>query len=259
MVPIEHKNQRVLLTSQLAEGYRASVRNISDNFNNHRERFIEGKHYFLLKGDELRDFKNHSDIIGMVGRRVSLLYLWTEKGALRHAKILDTDKAWEVYERLEETYFRVREISLNTAQLSPQLQLLINMEMEQKEIKKEVLKTREDTKKVKEELQNIRDTIVINPRENWRRETNALLGKICRALNNYKSPKDEVYRALEERARCKLNTRLSNLKVRALSQGMSSSKVKKLNFLDVIANDARLKEIYVAIVKEMAIKYGVRG
>ena len=40
-----------------------------------------------------------------IGARTKSLMLWTEKGAVRHAKILDTDKAWEVQERLEEVYF----------------------------------------------------------------------------------------------------------------------------------------------------------
>jgi hypothetical protein len=30
----------------------------------------------------------------------------TERGAARHAKMLDTDQAWEVFERLEDAYFR---------------------------------------------------------------------------------------------------------------------------------------------------------
>lgn len=37
------------------------------------------------------------------------LYLWTEKGALLHAKSLNTDKAWEVYDYLVDFYFRVKE------------------------------------------------------------------------------------------------------------------------------------------------------
>ena len=37
------------------------------------------------------------------------LYLWTEKGALLHAKSLNTDKAWEVYDYLVDFYFRAKE------------------------------------------------------------------------------------------------------------------------------------------------------
>lgn len=35
--------------------------------------------------------------------------MWTDRGAARHAKILDTDEAWEVYEELEENYFNLKE------------------------------------------------------------------------------------------------------------------------------------------------------
>ncbi|EDE8442018.1 phage antirepressor Ant, partial [Salmonella enterica subsp. enterica serovar Pomona] len=31
--------------------------------------------------------------------------LWTERGAARHAKMLETDQAWEVFEKLEDCYF----------------------------------------------------------------------------------------------------------------------------------------------------------
>ena len=34
-----------------------------------------------------------------------LLYLWTHRGASRHCKILDTEKAWEQFDNLEEAYF----------------------------------------------------------------------------------------------------------------------------------------------------------
>ncbi len=37
------------------------------------------------------------------------LYLWAERGANRHCKILDTDRAWEQFDNLEETYFKVKE------------------------------------------------------------------------------------------------------------------------------------------------------
>lgn len=47
-------------------------------------------------------------------QNLNKLYLWTERGANRHCKILDTDKAWQQFDVLEETYFKVKnnEISL---------------------------------------------------------------------------------------------------------------------------------------------------
>jgi phage antirepressor YoqD-like protein/YHS domain-containing protein len=106
---VEYQNQRVLTTQQLAEVYEASPKNINDNFTNHKDRFIEGKHYYFLHGETLRNFKSdHPDNIGVVANRASHIYLWTEKGASRHCKILDTDQAWKQFDILEETYFKVK-------------------------------------------------------------------------------------------------------------------------------------------------------
>lgn len=40
-----------------------------------------------------------------IARNVRSLILWTERGAARHAKMLETDQAWEVFEKLEGCYF----------------------------------------------------------------------------------------------------------------------------------------------------------
>lgn len=105
LIPIDFKNQRIMTTKILAEQFGTKEENIKTNFNRNKERFIKGKHYFLLEGEELKKFKSEvteSD----VAKNVNKLYLWTDRGAARHAKILDTDEAWEVYEDLEENYFR---------------------------------------------------------------------------------------------------------------------------------------------------------
>lgn len=108
-VTVEVKGLRVLTTSQIAQAYETKEIQIHQNFKNNRARFIEGKHYIALSGDELKSFKNHLEKIEVVKNRTSHLYLWTEKGALLHAKSLNTDKAWEVYDYLVDFYFRAKE------------------------------------------------------------------------------------------------------------------------------------------------------
>ena len=105
---IEHKNQRVLLTSQLADSYGTDAKIIRKNFERNRERYQEGKHYFLLQGNELKGFKTTRQFDDSL-KRINQLYLWTERGAFLHAKSLNTDKAWEVYDSLVEYYFQSRE------------------------------------------------------------------------------------------------------------------------------------------------------
>lgn len=105
---LTNNNERVLTTKQLAEVYETKENNIVKNFSNNKNRFIEGKHYYLLKGDELKEFKNLVNDIHVVDKRTPSLILWTEKGASRMCKILDTDKAWAQFDILEETYFNVK-------------------------------------------------------------------------------------------------------------------------------------------------------
>lgn len=127
LIPIEFKNQRVILTEQLAKIYETDTDNIIHNFNNHKGNFKEGLHFYLLKGEELRVFKRSVNDIHVVKPNINQLYLWTERGANRHCKILDTDKAWEQFDNLEETYFRIKEN--NHKQLSAMDQLRLQYEV----------------------------------------------------------------------------------------------------------------------------------
>lgn len=106
---ITHNNERVLTTARLAEQYGTDEKAIKQNFNNNKARYIEGKHYYCLAGAALRLFKNKVENFDLVGAKANTLYLWTEKGALLHAKSLNTDKAWQVYEFLVDNYFNPKQ------------------------------------------------------------------------------------------------------------------------------------------------------
>lgn len=108
-VTVEVKGNRVLTSRQIAEAYQTTTDTIKTNFSANRHRFVEGKHYISLIGDELKAFKKQVRNPYLVANRASHLYLWTEKGALLHAKSLNTDKAWEVYDYLVDFYFRAKE------------------------------------------------------------------------------------------------------------------------------------------------------
>lgn len=106
---VETNNQRVLTTAQIAEQYGTTADRISKNFSANKVRYTEGKHYYCLTGDDLKAFKDDFLNSELVKPNASSLYLWTEKGALLHAKSLNTDQAWQAYEVLVDTYFSVRE------------------------------------------------------------------------------------------------------------------------------------------------------
>lgn len=108
---IEHEGIRVLTTQQLSEVYETSTENIKQNFKRNKERFDEGRDYYLLKGEQLKEFLQVTNSHLQNQSKIRSMYLWTERGANRHSKILDTDQAWKQFDVLEETYFKVRSMS----------------------------------------------------------------------------------------------------------------------------------------------------
>ena len=101
---IEYRGQLVLTTAQLAEFYECQPKQIKQNYNNNVDRFIEGKHFFKLENDELKNLQVENFDL-QISPMTRTLYLWTKRGAARHAKMLNTDRAWDVFEMLEDNYF----------------------------------------------------------------------------------------------------------------------------------------------------------
>lgn len=94
LMPLEFKNQRIMTTKVLADEYGTEETNIKTNFNNNKGRFIEGKHYYQLTGEKLKQFKRVvNDINDPSIKFASVLTLWTDRGAaemmeIEHSKLL---------------------------------------------------------------------------------------------------------------------------------------------------------------------------
>lgn len=148
---------------------------------------------------------------------------------------------------------------IDTTQLSPELQMMNQMfqavaknELETKEAKKLAMQA-------SKKAENISNLVTLTS-DDWRDKVNSILKKIARnwtGVEPYRSVKNLSYERLEKRAKCKLNIRLNNRKERALAQGMSKAYVQRINKLDCIAGEQRLVEIYLQVVKEMAIQFNV--
>lgn len=102
---IEHNGFRVVTSQQIAEAYGTESKQVSQGFNRNKGKFQEGKHYFILQGEELKVSLQSALSRLQISSKTRKLYLWTERGALLMAKIIDTDTAWEAYERLVDFYF----------------------------------------------------------------------------------------------------------------------------------------------------------
>ncbi|EDQ2625095.1 ORF6N domain-containing protein [Salmonella enterica subsp. enterica] len=125
LAPITHNQIPVITTELLAQLYGTETNNIKVNFSRNSDRFVCGKHYFKIEGDELRAMKHEVTQSNSVkiARNVRSLILWTERGAARHAKMLETDQAWEVLEKLEDCYFSQKQPA-TTRQVEPAVDML---------------------------------------------------------------------------------------------------------------------------------------
>ncbi|MEL0577064.1 P22AR C-terminal domain-containing protein [Pectobacterium punjabense] len=107
---ISHAGVPVITTKLLAELYGSKAILISNNYGRNKDRFVAGKHYFKLEGENLESLRTSLRCSrNPIHQNVRFLMLWTERGAARHAKMLETDQAWDVFEKLEDFYFSQRE------------------------------------------------------------------------------------------------------------------------------------------------------
>ena len=154
MYPVDYNGVRVLTTEQLAQAYECEPQRIKQNFNNNKDHFKEGKHFFKLEGEALSDLRVEN-IDLQISPMTRCLYLWTRRGASRHCKMLGTEKAWEMYDNLEENYFNPPQKKMTAAEiLSGMAEELVKQErrtarlemrQEQSEENLKILHSRMDT------------------------------------------------------------------------------------------------------------------
>ncbi|HBB7553401.1 TPA: ORF6N domain-containing protein [Escherichia coli] len=110
--PITHNQIPVITTELLAQLYGTEPVRIRQNHHENKVRFVEGKHFFKVVGNDLKELRvalNYSQNLRVtlsnsqnlqpslrglqISPKARSLILWTERGAARHAKMLETDRA----------------------------------------------------------------------------------------------------------------------------------------------------------------------
>jgi hypothetical protein len=126
---ITHNQIPVVTTELLAQLYGTEPVRIQQNYQRNKERFFEGKHFYKVAGEELKILRlslRESQTLRItfgdlqISPKTRSLILWTERGAARHAKMLETDQAWEVFEKLEDCYFSQKTDSSEVTSVKPQ-------------------------------------------------------------------------------------------------------------------------------------------
>lgn len=166
------------------------------------------------------------------------------------------EQARDYFTKVED---KTKEMVLRLQEMSPELRLLINMEMEQKRQAAELAEIKEAGQKNADRIESIRDVVSLDT-TSWRDDTRNLINKMAQELGGgtaFQQVRAESYELLEKRMGVSLKTRLTNKRRRMADEGVCKSKRDKLSMVDIISEDKKLIEGYTAIVKEMAIKYGV--
>ena len=197
--------------------------------------FTEGKEFSPISGETSEQ-----------GGTPRIEHILTLDMAKHIAMIQRTPQGKEIRDKLISLETRVQE-------LSPELRLLINLEMRQKEQDRAIAE-------VNQRVDDIKDVVALNP-QSWREEARKLIVRIAQSMGGNEFIRDvqaEIFALVDERAGVSLATRLTNKRRRMADEGVCKSKRDKLNKVDVIADDKKLIEIYLAVVKEMAVQRGAK-
>ncbi|MDZ3990351.1 ORF6N domain-containing protein [Pseudomonas sp. Teo4] len=99
---VEYRGQRVVTLAMIDQVHERPEGTARRNFNEHRDRFGLGRHFFEVTADDIRT----QSIAQAFAPRTSKGVLMTERGYLMLVKAFTDDLAWEVQEQLVEQYFR---------------------------------------------------------------------------------------------------------------------------------------------------------
>ncbi len=256
LVVKEFKEKRVVTFKDIDTIHERPEGTANKRFLDNQKHFIKNTDYFELIGDDLKAVKQLPNF--GIGSNASKSILITESGYLMLVKSLTDDLAWKVQRELVNNYFRAKQLDIS--KLSPELQMfkqifdtVAQTQLKQQEIETSITET--NTR-----IDNIKEVIALDSTA-WRADTMNLLNKIAISLGGtsqfFRQLRIESYDLLDSRMKANLQRRLTNKRQRMADEGISKSKREALTKIDVIADDKRLVEGYVAIVKEMAIKYGI--
>lgn len=232
---------------------------------------VEGDFHFLLKDVcEILEIGNHRHVKTRLEEDVVSNYPLQTAGGKQQATFVNEDGLYDVIldsRKPEAKRFRkwitsevlpsIRKTGGYQVQPTSQAELIAMIAQNNLEHEKRLLDVEEKTIEQGKKLDNIKDILSLNMND-WRNESNKIINAIATKLGGgqyFKDVRKESYDLLEERAKCKLNVRLTNRKNAMAGRGMSKTNISKLSKLDIIGEDKKLISVYITVIKELAVKY----
>lgn len=145
---IEYQGQRVITLEMVDRLHRRPEGTAKRNFTGNKERFEDGKHYYLIDFSQKNEFRTFGIDIPPRG-----LIVITERGYSMLVKAFHDDFAWEVQEQLSDSYFDNNKPMSTAEFLVQQAQLMLEYEkrliqVEKRQASNEVMiaETRQDVR-----------------------------------------------------------------------------------------------------------------
>ena len=238
------KNQQAVTTSlQVAETFEKEHKNVLRDIENLKKDVLNFEPMFL-EGAEPDSYGRDRKVIYMNRDGFTILAMGFTGSKAMQFKL-------QYIQAFNEMEAHIKQ-ELDTSNLSPELQMFNGLF-------KSLAKQELATKNLETKVDGISDIVALNTTD-WRQDSQALIRKMGTQVGGglaYQEIGSAIYQELDRRAACNLDRRLTNLRNRMAGEGASKTKQRNTRKLDVIANDKRLLEIYLAIVKEYAVKYKV--
>ncbi len=101
-------DKKAMLVKDIAKIHGKELRQINQAINMNRKRFKNGIDIIdlLNQSNGFRKFAQDNDLVG--SNRTKHVYVLSERGYAKLLKILDDDKAWDIYDELVDNYFNMR-------------------------------------------------------------------------------------------------------------------------------------------------------
>ncbi len=254
------EGEKVVLAKTIAEIHGVELRDLNKLINNNLDEFEEGIDFLDFKGND--DFAVIAKNSGLYSQNAlnasSNIYILSEQGYMALVSLMRTEKARELRKKFRREYFAMRKVIKEDKPKCIE-DLIIMQAQSLKDLRQQVNQATHHALAVKEEIKSIKEVVSLDT-TSWRSETQNLIAKIAINQGGFEHInllKSESYELLNKRFGVSLEIRLTNKRRRMAEEGVSKSKRDKINYLDVISEDKKLIEGYVAIVKDMAIKYGI--
>ena len=159
-----------------------------------------------------------------------------------------------------------KQMVLRMQEMSPQLQVMINMELEQKRQAKEQERQAVELKEVKENQRTIAQALIKPAEVDFRTWVNSCLSAIAESegylcigsvQERHRAVRTESYERLNRKRPCRLDLKVKNAKGNAAIAGANDSQLNAINKLTVIEKDKDLRPVYEAVIREMLAAYRV--